>query len=249
MENYFYPEYKLVIGGAVITEGVRLEFYTDKEISFDWLDATFTRKLLDVTAVAPDTEVKLSLGYNGSMADVFSGYVTGANDLKITAKNEMLKLHKTRIINTFRSCTPQDVLTFILGEAGIEEFALSEENYPVKKLYIVSNLTAMQALKDVNRFFGIENVYCLFNCKKFEWNATVVQGANQLLQYGVNIIELICISESVWELETILIPSLRVYQNIDVEHPKLSGTFRIDSLRYIINESGFIRLKIRFREE
>lgn len=248
MSDYFYPEYELVIGGNVINEGIQLESQQDKFVTFDWLIITWTEKLMDAISVCIGDDVSLSVGYSGSLTQIFSGYVTSTENLQITVKNEMLKMYETKIINAFKQCVPQDVLTFILDKAGIADFTLNGENEVIKKLYNVSNLTAMQVLKDVDLFFKLEPSTSIFTNKKFEWNKEPIHSGYSF-QYGENIISLVCLKEKHWEVETVLIPGMEVLKKIDITHPRVNGTFTVYRLRYFIDMNGFIRLKMQFEED
>lgn len=248
MGEYFYPEYELQVGGYIISEGVRLHLQFDQEISLDWIIITWTEKLIHAIAVSIGDEISLSVGYSGGLTKIFEGYVTSVEELQVIGKNEMLKMNRTKIVKTFKECTPEDVLTFVLNEAGISNFEINSEKPIVKKLYNVSNLSAMEVLRDIDRFFQLGKSTNVFNLKKFEWNVKPPSGASYVFTYAENIISLESIKENYWELETVLVTGIRVLNDITVNHPNIAGTFTVERINYFIDENGFVRLKLLFSE-
>lgn len=248
MYDFFYPEYKVKIGSYATSEGIQLEAYLDKNISFDWVHINLTQKLFAELSTKKDDEFSLSIGYEGVFEEVFTGYVTDVQDNAIIIKNEMLKLARVKITNSFLSSVPQEIITFILEQAGILEYELSKEAYPIKKLLSLSKVSGTEALKQVDKAFNISPSHHIFKCKKFEWNVEANQKKVYSFIYAENIIALELIETKVWELTTIAVPFIKVLDQINIDHPKISGNFTISRIKIIIDESGFIRTKLTFEE-
>jgi len=248
MYNFFYPEYQAKIGNNIITEAIQLEILFDKNTSFDWAQINFTINLFTAIGIKKDDEFSLSIGYDGGLEEVFTGYVTDMQGSTVTIKNEMLKLARVLITNSFVSSIPQEVVTFILEKAGVTEYELSKEAYSIKKLLNISKVSGIEALKIVDKAFNITPSIGIFKCKKFEWNVTTKQDKVYNFIYAENIINLECISPKTWELSTIAVPFIKVLSKVNVQHPSVSGDFIVDKIKININENGFIRTKLIFKE-
>lgn len=246
MYDFFYPEYQAKIGNSVINEAIRLESVLNKETSFDWTQIIFTTNLFMKLNIKKGDEFTLSIGYNGRLEDVFTGYVTDIQKNIVTIKNEMIKLAKVMITNSFISSVPQEIIAFILEKAGVTTYELSKEPYPTKKLLNISKVNGIDAIKMVDKAFSISSI-SIFKCKKFEWNVESKQDKVYELIYAENIIDLQCVETKKWELTTIAVPFIKVLDKINVSHPSISGTFIVDKIKIIIDESGFIRTKLTFK--
>lgn len=248
MYDFFYPEYRAQIGKYTINEGIKLEAYMDKNISFDWVHIHLTKNLFTEASIKKEDAFSLSIGYEGALEEVFTGYVTDVQDNAIIIKNEMLKLARVQITNSFLSSIPQEIITFILEQAGITDYELSKESYPIKKLLNLSKVSGTEALKQVDKAFNINASNSIFKCKKFQWNVPSNQKKVYSFIYAENIIDLELIETKVWELTTIAVPFIKILDQINIDHPKLAGNFNVSRIKIVIDESGFIRTKLTFEE-
>lgn len=248
MNDFFYPEYEVKVGKNIITEAIQLETQLDNNISFDWTHISFTNNLLAELNIKKEDEFSLSIGYEGGLEEIFTGYVTDIQGNTIIIKNEMLKLAKVKITNSFISSIPQEIITFILEKAGVIEYELSKEAYPIKKLLNLSKVSGTEALKMVDKAFNIPSSTSIFKCKKFEWNVPARQDKIYNFIYAENIINLEPTETKTWELTTIAVPFVKIFNKINVEHPKVSGEFDVNQIKIMIDESGFIRTRLTFKE-
>lgn len=244
--EYFSPEVNIQIGSYSIQKNIILELRLDTEKSFDWVKIKFTTKLLETLNIQKDDRVTVSLGYNGSLDEVFIGNVTGVKNNEVIARDDFIKLNKTHIIHTFVKCTPQEIISFVLDKSGINSMKLSEEAYSMKDLISIRNLTALETLNYIDIKFEIKKPMYFFRGETFEWNIAHEQDITYTFEYGENILDLQNICPKVWELYTISMPKIKVLDEIEVIHNKINGTFKTDAITFYINDYGFVRTKITF---
>ena len=156
----------------------------------------------------------------------------------------MIRLEGTIINATFQDTIPQEVIAYLLAQAGVTKMILSQENYPVRARVSIRQATAVQAIRQIHAAWGIA-VPFYFSGGTFYWGVDPEQDKIYTFEYGVNILSLVR-SGGIWELETVSAPFVRPSQKIRVEHPKVCGEYTVRSVRTITNEDGFIRTYISF---
>ena len=164
------------------------------------------------------------------MEEVFTGFVArpynyGGGADEITLKDEMLLLEDTQINNTFLDTTPQEVISYVLAQAGVGKKKLKARGFPTRKKL------------PKERFF--------FSGGVFYWGEKPEQQKVYTFEYGVNIINLARLG-GVWELETVSAPFVRHSHKINVIHPKISGEQEVIKVVSSTNDDGFIRTRIYF---
>ena len=126
----FYPEIAARAGPYNLDQGIEFEIFSAKSSYFDWAKIRFTEDFQPEISLSRKDPGSIELGYNGVMEEVFTGYVSkpynkgGAAD-EINLKDDMLLLEDTQINNTFLDTTPQEVIAYVLGQAGISKMKLS----------------------------------------------------------------------------------------------------------------------------
>mgnify|MGYP001518807197 FL=1 len=138
----------------------------------------------------------------------------------------------------------EEVLAYILGQAGIGKMALSGQGYPTRKRLPIHRQTGIQAINTVNAAWGLKKP---FFCSGgvFYWGTSPAQEKVYSFEYGVNILALNR-TGGVWELETISAPFVKHSHKILVTHPLISGEFEVSQVLTITNDAGFIRTYIYF---
>ena len=188
-------------------------------------------------------------GYDGSLEDVFTGFVSGnynggtyANEVAL--KDEMLLMEETIINDTFLDTTPQELISYFLAQAGLSKMKLSSKTYPTRKMLPIRKQTAVQAINAVNAAWGLR-VPFFFSGGVFYWDEKPEQKKVYTFEHGVNILNLRR-AGGVWELETVSAPFIKHSHKINLIHPQVSGEVEVSKVVSKTNDSGFIRTYIYF---
>lgn len=156
----------------------------------------------------------------------------------------MLLLEETTINNTFLDTTPQEVLAYVLAQAGITKSKLSGQGYPTRKLLPVRQQTGIQAINTINAAWDIK-VPFFFSGGTFYWDEKPEQTKIYTFERGVNILTLNR-TGGVWELETVSVPFVKHSHKINVIHPRVNGEYEVSKVVTTTNDAGFIRTYIYF---
>lgn len=251
-QDLFYPDLQVEIGSYIFTEGISVKTYSCRNKSYDWGKVIFTNEYKPEISLPEQSEIVIKLGYSGVLQEVFIGTLIKGYDKcsdmnEILFKDHMYKLEKANITACFKNCTPQDIIKEGLMIAGIEKYHLSQNTYPVKKMFPVYSKNMVQLLKQINAAWGIENEG-FFIKGRFYWGTAPTQEEIPEFEYGSNIISL-GRGMDMWELVTISIPSMQHSQKIAVNHPKITGVFETEKVVFATNEAGFLRTTIYFKGE
>ena len=119
-------------------------------------------------------------------------------------KDEMLLLEETEINNTFLNTTPQEMISYFLGQAGVTKSKLSPEIFPERRQVPIKKMSVIQAINAVHAAWGIKKKF-FFSGGVFYWGEKPEQKKVTVFEYGVNVLTLTR-SGGVWELETVSVP-------------------------------------------
>lgn len=188
-------------------------------------------------------------GYDDIFEEVFTGYVSkpyngGGFTDEVTLKDEMLLLEETQINDTFLDTTPQEMISYFLGKAGVSKMKLSSQGYPKRKRLPIRQMSVIEAINAVHAAWNTKQPF-FFSGGVFYWGEKPEQSKIYTFEYGVNIISLVR-TGGAWELETVSAPFVRHSHKINVIHPKVSGEFEVSKVVSSTGENGFIRTKIYF---
>ena len=191
----------------------------------------------------------IQLGYDGTLEDVFTGFVSGNYDggtyaNEVALKDEMLLMEETIINDTFLDTTPQELISYFLAQAGLSKMKLSSKTYPTRKMLPIRKQTAVQAINTVNAAWGLR-VPFFFSGGVFYWDEKPEQKKVYTFERGVNILNLRR-AGGVWELETVSAPFIKHSHKINLIHPQVSGEVEVSKVVSKTNDSGFIRTYIYF---
>lgn len=245
----FYPQIAARAGPYNLTQGIEFEIYSAKSSYFDWAKIRFTEDFQPEISLSRKDPGSIELGYNGVMEEVFTGHVSkpynkgGAAD-EINLKDDMLLLEDTQINNTFLDTTPQEVISYILGQAGVSKMKLSGDSFQTRKKLPIRQMSAVQAINAVNAAWNTKKLF-FFAGGVFYWGEKPEQSKVYTFEYGVNIINLNRLG-GVWALETVSAPFVRHSHKINIVHPKISGEQEVEKVISSTNDDGFIRTKIYF---
>jgi hypothetical protein len=241
------------IGRYTFNSGIMLDIYSSKENYFDWAKIRFTDKIVEKLIFNKMDPVKIYLGYSQEDDIVFDGHVKRtvnsgnvAND-EIIAKDEMIKLEETKVTQTFTNTSPQEIIKFGLDKAGIQNYELASQVFSKKTAIPVYEKNVIQLIEEVHRYWGIKEYFFFDRDKKFYWGTKPKQNRIYEFQYGINIISLI-FQNGYWILDTISFPYIKHSHDIRIIHPRIEGTFEVYKVHFSVNEKGFPRTKIYFKE-
>ena len=245
----FYPQIAVQTGPYALNSGIKFEVFSAKSSYFDWAKISFTEQYQPEINLARKDPAAIELGYNGVMEEVFTGFVSrpynyssGADEINL--KDEMLLLEDTQINHTFLDTTPQEVLSYVLAQAGVSRKKLNAQGFPVRKKLPIRQMSGVQAINAVNAAWNIKKRF-FFSGGVFYWGERPEQQNIYIFEYGVNIISLLRLG-GVWELETVSAPFIRHSHKINVVHPKISGEQEVMKVVSSTNDDGFIRTRIYF---
>lgn len=245
----FYPQIEARAGSYTLNAGIEFEIFSEKSSYFDWAKIRFTEQFQPEISLARKAPAVIKLGYNGAMEEVFTGFVvrpyncaSGADEISL--KDEMLLLEDTQINNTFLDTTPQEVISYILAQAGVSKKKLNAQGFPMRKKLPIRKMSGVQAINAVNAAWNIKKRF-FFSGGVFYWGEKPEQQKVYTFEYGVNIISLIRLG-GVWELETVSVPFVWHSHKINVIHPKISGQQEVIKVVSSTNDDGFIRTRIYF---
>ena len=248
-KELYYPQISAQAGSYTFEEGVELEIYSSKSSYYDWAKIRFTSQFRPKLSLKKKDPATIQLGYDGTLEDVFTGFVSGDYDggtyaNEVALKDEMLLMEETIINDTFLDTTPQELISYFLAQAGLSKMKLSSKTYPTRKMLPIRRQTAVQAINAVNAAWGLR-VPFFFSGGVFYWDEKPEQKKVYTFERGVNILNLRR-AGGVWELETVSAPFIKHSHKINLIHPQVSGEVEVSKVVSKTNDSGFIRTYIYF---
>jgi hypothetical protein len=248
-KELYYPQISAQAGSYTFEEGVELETYSSKSSYYDWAKIRFTSQFRPKLSLKKKDPATIQLGYDGTLEDVFTGFVSGNYDggtyaNEVALKDEMLLMEETIINDTFLDTTPQELISYFLAQAGLSKMKLSSKTYPTRKMLPIRRQTAVQAINAVNAAWGL-HVPFFFSGGVFYWDEKPEQKKVYTFERGVNILNLRR-AGGVWELETVSVPFIKHSHKINLIHPQVSGEVEVSKVVSKTNDSGFIRTYIYF---
>lgn len=251
-QELFYPNISVKVGQYLLTKGISVKTYSDRNSPYDWGKLSFTNPYKEKISINAGDEISVCMGYDGESIEIFTGILTtgydGYQELnEIMFKDKTLLLEKTCLSGSYMNCMPKEIIQEGLQCSGIESYVISDRSYPARKNVTIKNKNMVQVLKQINSIWGMDIKYGFIQ-GTFYWGMTPEQKEILEFTYGNNIISL-GRANKMWELVTVSIPSLQHSQKIKVIHPKISGIFEVEKVIFATNESGFIRTTIYFEEQ
>ena len=173
-KELYYPQISAQAGSYTFEEGVELEIYSSKSSYYDWAKIRFTSQFRPKLSLKKKDPATIQLGYDGTLEDVFTGFVSGNYDggtyaNEVALKDEMLLMEETIINDTFLDTTPQELISYFLAQAGLSKMKLSSKTYPTRKMLPIRRQTAVQAINAVNAAWGLR-VPFFFSGGVFYWD-------------------------------------------------------------------------------
>lgn len=245
----FYPQIEARVGPYAFDQGIEIEVYSSNTSYADWAKIRFTGEYQPELTLKRKDPAAIALGYDGVLEEVFTGYVSkpyneGGHTNEINLKDDALLLEETQINNTFLDTTPQEMLAYFLGKAGVLRMTLSSKGYPERKRLPLRQMNVIQAINAVHAAWGIKDPF-FFSGGVFYWGEKPEQARVYTFEHGVNILTL-AREGGAWVMETVSAPFVRHSHKINVIHPQVSGAFEVLKVVSATNAEGFIRTTIYF---
>lgn len=242
------PEFRINTEKYEITSGMEVEVFSSRSARADWCKVELTSQYEGIVTYEDMEEATVELGYEDDYDILLDGYCRKTeNDFwkEIMIRDAMIKLERVTIKQTFIDCTPQDIIRYILCQAGITDYQLSAQEYGKKKAFILSEQNGIKAIAQVNSICGIENDF-FFQNKIFYWGCKPEQKNIYVLQESENILSLKKVGE-LYEIETLGVPWIHHSQEIEVEHSKYSGNVTVEKTIVRSDSNGYTRMYLYFK--
>jgi hypothetical protein len=242
------PEFKVSTAKYEITSGMEVECFSSREARSDWCRVELTSQLQGTVSYDDMEEATVELGYDGDYDTLLTGYCKRTdNDYwkEILIRDPMIKIERTVIKATFVSCIPQDIVRYVLTQAGITEYRLADTAYGTKDTVIVNSQNGIRTITQVNNVWGLENDF-FFQDGIFYWGCRPEQDTIYILEESENILSLKRYG-SLYEIETLGVPWIHHSQEVEVSHSKYSGTVKVEKTITRSDENGYTRMFIYFK--
>lgn len=244
------PEFRVSLDKYILENGIEVECFSSKQARADWCKVELTTQLQDEITYEDMESVTVELGYADDYDTLISGVAQRDNNdswKEILIKDEMVFLEKTEIRGTFLECEAQDVVKYILTQAGITKYVLSEEKYGIRKICVLNKQNAVEAFMELNTIYGINNDF-FFQNGVFYWGCLPKQEYVYVLEESENILSLQKLGD-LWEVETLGVPWIHHSQEIEIQHSKYSGMVMVEKTIVRSDADGYTRMYVYFRGE
>lgn len=242
------PEFRISTSRYEITSGMEVEVFSSRSAKADWGKVDLTSQYQGLVAYEDMEEARIELGYDDDFDTLLYGYCrkTGNDYWKeIMIRDAMIKLERTIVKNTFIDCRPQDIIQWILSQAGITDYKLSDEDFGKHNMVLLGEQNGISAISQVNTVWGIEKDF-FFQNKVFYWGCKPKQKYVYVLDERENILSLNKVGE-LYEIETLGVPWIHHSQEIEVIHSKYSGVVTVEKTIIRSNSDGYTRMLIYFK--
>lgn len=242
------PQFRVNTGQYEITGGMEVECFSSRQARADWCRVSFAPAMQDTVSYADMEPAVLELGYEDDYDVLLYGYcrkTTGDTWKELLIRDAMIKLDRISVKASFTGCTPQDIIKYVLVQAGVEDYQLSDEVYAQKKLVVVDSCSGVKAIEQVNAAWGLDHDF-FFRNGIFHWGCAPEQDSVYVLEEDINILSLNRYGE-LYEVETFGVPWIHHSQEIEVVHTNYTGTVKVEKTIIKSDESGYVRMYIYFK--
>lgn len=239
------PEFKVNTEKYELTDGIEVEYQSSKEARSDWCRIELSAKLKNYVSFENMEKVTVELGYEGDFDKLITGFCRkneGDKSGEIIIRDSMIMLEKVDIKATFTDCTPQDIVKYVLMQAGIEAFKLNDTEYPKKPIFIVDKKNGIKAIENINKVWDIENDF-FFRGEIFYWGLRPEQEVKYILEEDNNIMSFKKYG-SQYVIETLGVPWIHQGDVIEIRHSKFTGEAKVAKVIIKRNESGYTGMSI-----
>lgn len=242
------PEFRISTKKYEITSGMEVECFSSRESRSDWCKVELTSQLQGIISYEDMEKAIVELGYGDDYDILLQGYcrrTEGDYWKEIMIRDAMIKVERAEIIGTFINSTPQDIIRYVLTQAGIKEYRLNETEYGKKDTFIINKQNGIKAIAQVGSTWGIDNDF-FFQNEIFYWGCKPEQETIYVLEESENILSLKKYGE-LYEIETLGVPWIHHSQKVEVLHSKYSGTVEVEKTIIKSDARGYTRMYIYFK--
>jgi len=241
------PEFRINTEKYELTDGIEVEYQSSMETRADWCRVELSSKLKNIVNFNDMEKATVELGYDEDFDRLLTGYCRHSlkdSSEEIIIRDPMIMLERTEIKATFTDCVPQDIVKFILIQAGIDEYRLSDTVYPKKQVFISDRKNGIKTIESMNMLWGIDNDF-FFRDGIFYWGVRPKQQTQYILEENENIMSLKKYG-SLFEAETLGVPWIHQGDLIEIRHTKFTGEAKVQKVIIKRNESGYTRMSVFF---
>lgn len=242
------PEFRITTDKYEITSGMEVEVFSSRAARSDWSKVELTSQYEGLVTYEDMEEAKVELGYDDDFDVLLNGFCRkSGNDYwkEIMIRDAMIKLERITVKQTFIDCEPQDIIKWILAQAGVTEYRLTDEYFGKREVVILGEQNGVKAIEQVNSGWGIERDF-FFQNNIFYWGCKPERKYIYVLDESENILSLDKVG-SMFEIETLGVPWIHHSQEIEVNHSKYSGIVTVEKTIVKSNSDGFTRMFIYFK--
>lgn len=242
------PEFRISTEQYEISGGIEAECFSSREARADWCRVSFAAAMQDKVSYRDMESAIVELGYDDDYDILLTGFcrrAAGDTWKEMIVRDAMMKLERVSVKASFTGCAPQDIIKYVLAQAGITDYCLSDAVYGAKDVLVVDRCSGVKTIEQVNSTWGIDNDF-FFRNGVFYWGCIPAQDAVYVLQEDENILSLNKYGE-LYEAETFGVPWIHHSQEIEVLHTNFSGTVKVEKTIIRSDEKGCVRMYIYFK--
>lgn len=242
------PEFRISTSRYEITSGMEVEVFSSRSARADWGKVDLTSQYQGLVTYEDMEEARIELGYDDDFDTLLDGYCRkNGNDYwkEIIIRDAMIKLERVTIKNTFIDYTPQDIIQWILVQAGITDYKLTDENFGKRDVTVIEKQNGIKAISHINMIWGIEKDF-FFQNNVFYWGCKPEQKYIYVLDESENILSMNKSGEF-YEIETLGVPWIHHSQEVEVVHSKYSGIVTVEKTIVRSSSDGYTRMFICFK--
>lgn len=241
-----FPEFKVTLNGLQIESGFYVEYQSSDDDHANQCILTPYGEAADAVENADLSEIIVEMGCQDDYETILegTGFLLQGTE-SILVKDPMIRLERTLIQETFLDCYPDEILRYILTQCGVTEYRLSEQQYERKAVFTVRSMNAVQAIKEMQRFWGTEVAFYFWD-GVFYWGCEPEQ--NEIYELDDNNILDLEQNGDVWTAEILAIPWLHQGQYVLVTDSRFCGLVRIKKCVIKSKSRGSVDMYIQFVE-
>ena len=147
------PEFRISTEQYEISGGIEVECFSSREARADWCKVSFATVMQGKVSYEDMDPAIVELGYDDDYDILLSGFCRrSAGDMwkEMLIRDAMIKLDRISVKASFTGCTPQDIIKYVLAQAGITKYFLSDAIYGTKEVLVVDRISGrgVAAVKD-----------------------------------------------------------------------------------------------------
>lgn len=249
--EFMAPQADILVGPWLTRKVNRVRVVSSRKNPVDLATIEIPIEGVALDSITKGMAVDIRLGYREyGVWPIFSGVVEDVNwgtVVTISCKDGMEKLRETKIVQTFVDTQPREILKFCFNKAGITDFAISDQELPLRHYFVVGNQNVLQVQKLINQTWKLDWEFYrepegIVICQP--WKETERYRGGQpvaRLEFGKNILDLWTSDYQTGGLRTFLLPMLRHGHVIEVVDRRFWATetlVKIERIEYNYGDNG-----------